>query len=167
MGAQSSPASASAASGMRCRGSVLCRILACSGKKYCGVVTTRSQSSSGAQGRPICTSRARPPDCWLNPARHRLITAPGTDHQIGPGCLQGAGLCPVNTRQGDAQAQVRQQFPGTRQNMLLLIAQTQLFSQRQHLRIITGFPAQQTPNLIFAPQTLTFFAPKIAKASRL
>ena len=44
---------------MRCRLVSLWSTLATRGSRYCGVVTTRSQPSSFAQGRPRWTTRTR------------------------------------------------------------------------------------------------------------
>ncbi len=58
-------------------------MLSRSGNAYCGVLMIRSKASSGAHGRPMCTSRVRPPDCSLiqraagSCSRPALITTSG------------------------------------------------------------------------------------------
>ena len=86
------------------------------------------------------------PGLLFYPAGHRLVATTGADDQVGPGRLQDARCTPVDARQGRAAAQVDQQLPGARPDMLFLVAAAQLVGERPHLGVVTGFPAQQTPD---------------------
>ena len=82
-GCNSRAADATSAGARRSSGRLLWWMLACRGRKYWGVVTTRSHSSRGAQGRPMCTRRVRPAErCLIQRAtgslrRPALITRSG------------------------------------------------------------------------------------------
>ena len=51
----------------------LCRTFCSRGSRYCGVVTTRSNTPRRAQVRPRNTSRVRPPLHCLDPSTHRFV----------------------------------------------------------------------------------------------